>query len=309
MNEERQGAGTELDFEAQVRGLMVEDAYLIRPSPVPYPEIRRRGVIERRRRVAVAGAVLMTLAAVPVGAYAVNGGDAAPSPAAPKPSVESTQSPKPKPTGPARPASASQLMDGITFEQAADGLTKCIDHNRAGKPKRTNGHVSLYTELGKPSDYRIILAMRATGDSNAPGDGRYVVAVSGGPQDTRLICTVKDGSAQGLNISTGIGTDTAAPVTVDDNSGKLYQQSFLDKGHWKLPFRWGLVGNVRPSVAKLTVSYGDSTAEAALDHGWYAAGGLLHQQVTKAPRVKGYDADGRLVYDSDHDKTYAKELP
>ncbi|MDI5913029.1 hypothetical protein QDK90_50555, partial [Streptomyces sp. 12257] len=57
----------ERDFEEQLRELLSEDAYTIRPSPVPYPQIRRQGVVERRRRVAVAGAVLATLAAVPVG--------------------------------------------------------------------------------------------------------------------------------------------------------------------------------------------------------------------------------------------------
>ena len=64
----------ERDFEEQLRELLAEDAYTIRPSPVPYPQIRRKGVVERRRRVAVAGAVLVTLAAVPVGAFAVGGG-------------------------------------------------------------------------------------------------------------------------------------------------------------------------------------------------------------------------------------------
>ncbi|MEH0588160.1 hypothetical protein QA942_30435 [Streptomyces sp. B21-106] len=54
--------------------MLAEDAYTISPSPAPYPAIRQRGLAERRRRVALAGAVLATLAAVPVGAYAVAGG-------------------------------------------------------------------------------------------------------------------------------------------------------------------------------------------------------------------------------------------
>ena len=28
-------------------------------------------------------------------------------------------------------------------------------------------------------------------------------------------------------------------MLVDMNGNKLYQQSFLDKGNWKLPFSWG----------------------------------------------------------------------
>ncbi|MGW0600779.1 hypothetical protein ACWD11_27150 [Streptomyces sp. NPDC002776] len=87
-------------------------------------------------------------------------------------------------------------------------------------------------------------------------------------------------------------------------------QSFLDKGKWALPFRWGVIGTVDPSsVAKVTVSYGGATSEAALDHGWFAASGVLNEQVTVAPRVKGYDADGTLVHDSGQDTSYAKTLP
>ncbi|MFE0512362.1 hypothetical protein [Streptomyces sp. NPDC058964] len=309
MSEERLGEG-KLDFEAQVRELMTEDAYTIRPSPVPYPEIRRRGVVERRRRAAVAGAALVTLAAVPAGAYAVGGHGGAPSPAAPASSAEASRSPRP--TGPARPATAGQLVDGITFEQAADGLTKCIGLSRANEPRDKRGnHAPTHTELGDPADYRIILAMPGTGDSNTPGDGMYVVAATEKPERIRLICTVRDGKATGVNISTGFGIspDNTDPVGADDNGGKLYQQSVLDKGHWKLPFRWGVIGNVRSSVARVTVSYGGRSGEAALDHGWFVATGTLHRQVTRAPHIKGYDAGGRLVYDSDHDREYMKTLP
>ncbi|MGW0915746.1 hypothetical protein ACWD1Z_28920 [Streptomyces sp. NPDC002784] len=71
-----------------------------------------------------------------------------------------------------------------------------------------------------------------------------------------------------------------------------------------------MVGTVDPSsVAKVTVSYGGVTSEAALDHGWFAASGVLDEQVTVAPRIKGYDTDGTLVYDSDQDTSYEKTLP
>ncbi|MGV9272228.1 hypothetical protein [Streptomyces griseosporeus] len=306
-------------FEERMRELLAEDAYTIRPSPAPYPAIRRRGVLERRRRAAAAGAVVAVLAALPVGAYALGGGGrggsdtAAPRPSATAPHGQaSTGSPAapPSPSGPERPATPNQLLDGISFAQATRGLEQCLafDADRIkslpkNSPSRSTGG------LGRASEYRIILAMRSTGDTNAPGDGIHVVAVKERPQQTRLICTIRDGQP-GLNTSVG-GTagDAAHPVYPDINSGKLYQQSFLDKGNWKLPFRWGLVGTVQPSVARVTVSYGDSSAEAVLDHGWFVASGTLHQQVTKAPHVKGYDAAGKLVYDSDRDKEYEKTLP
>jgi hypothetical protein len=95
----------------------------------------------------------------------------------------------------------------------------------------------------------------------------------------------------------------------DINGSKLYRQSSLDKGKWKLPFRWGVIGTVEPSVAKVTVSYGDSDATATLDGRWFVAAGVLDEQVTLTPHIKGFDTAGKLVYDSDTDERYAKALP
>lgn len=312
MNEEQkqQGTGTDGDFEEQLRELLAEDANTIRPAPVPYPAVRRRGTIERRRRVATTGAALVTLAAMPVGAYALADGDAGGNTVASIPSVGATPrtsaTPSASPARPARPATEDQLLDGITFGQAVDGLKKCLAYEQS----HTHGPSGFRTNLGAAEEYRIILAMNSTGDSNAPGDGMYVVAVKEQPKQTRLICKVKDGEAVGLNA--GAGSDDvpgAGPVMADINGGKLYQQSVLDRGNWKLPFRWGVIGTVEPSVARVTVSYGGATSQAALDHGWFVASGVLNQQVTVAPRIKGYDADSKLVYDSDEDNNYEKRLP
>ncbi|MEW2299412.1 hypothetical protein AB0958_05390 [Streptomyces sp. NPDC006655] len=327
MSEETQGGGAEPDFEERLRTLLAGDAAQVRPSPVPYPEIRRRGLVERRRRMGVTGAALAALAAVPVGAYALGGGSTVTSPAGPGPTALASAHPVPTgpapsspaapsstpsapaatPTAPARPASAAhQLLDGITFEQAAAGLGKCLADNEAHRTPKD----PTYTDLGRPGDYRIILAMRSTGDSNAPGDGYFVVAVRQKPVPARLICTVKDGAASGLNTSIGdpFG-DAKTSVVPDIDSGKLYQQSIIDKGHWKLPFRWGIIGGRRASVSRMTVSYGDAAGQVVLDHGWFVATGTLHQQVTRAPHLKGYDAAGKLVYDSDQDASYEKTLP
>ncbi|QJT06847.1 hypothetical protein G9272_15745 [Streptomyces asoensis] len=304
-----------------MRELLAEDAYTIRPSSAPYPAIRRRGLAERRRRVALTGAALMTLAAVPVGAYAVaggNGGRGADT-AAPKPSVSAPHSPagstggstggSPSATstgtagGPAQPATDGQLLDGITFAQAADGLKKCL--------AAEGGPPGSAADLGEAEDYRIILAIKSTGDSNAPGDGIYVTAVKERSAGRWVVCSIKDGVASGISAGTiDTGVPGTGPVVVDGNGGQLYQQSFMDKGRWKLPFRWGMIGTVEASVAKVTVSYGDGgPVTAALDHGWFAAAGMLNQQVTLAPHIKGYDGSGKLVYDSDEDETYQRTLP
>lgn len=306
------GNERERDFEDELRGLLAEDAYTIRPSEAPYPAIRRRGLVERRRRVAAVGAVLVTLAALPVGAYALGGGgrSGADTATSPTPSVSASRSPSPSatpspsPTGPGRPGTEGQLLDGVTFEQAVDGLEKCIVESKEFETPTSK------SQLGPAEGFRIILAMNSTGDSNTPGDGYFVVAIQEKPQPVRLICNIKDGKADGMNISGGEEEfPEAGPVLVDYNSGKLFQQSFIDKGNWKLPFRWGLIGTYGPSVTKVTVSYGDSSTQAILDDGWFVASEVLNQQVTKAPHVKGYDAGGKVVYDSDKDSTYMHDLP
>ncbi|MCQ9130606.1 hypothetical protein [Streptomyces hilarionis] len=296
------------ELEEWMREILAKDAYTIHPSSAPYPAIRRRGLAERRRRVAVTGAVLAALAAVPVGAYAVNGGGGGrgADTAAPNPSVSAPHAPAAKPSSapddPARPATKGQLLDGITFEQAAQGLKACLRAESA-PPGSARG-------LGKAKDYRIVLALKKTGDSNSAGDGINVVAVKEKPAGFRVVCTLEGGEASGISVSSSdAGPPDAGPVLPDVNGGKLYQQSFIDKGHWKLPFRWGVIGTVEPSVAKVTVSYGGSRATAVLDGPWFVAAGMLNRQVTLAPHIKGYDAAGKLVYDSDTDSTYQRTLP
>ncbi|MER5291718.1 hypothetical protein ABT382_06450 [Streptomyces pharetrae] len=301
----RHGDG-EREFEERVRALLADDAFTIQPSAAPYPAIRRLGVAERRRRVATVGAALVTLAVVPVGAAALTGPDGGGRAVSPAVSATPAQSPAPTPepatpAGPAGPASDEQLLDGVTRESAAAMLEDCLASD-LGSPLQ---------DLGAPEEYRILLGMGSTGDSNTPGDGRFVVAVRDEAPRTRVICNVKDGEVSGLNVG---GVDTDLPdqgkVMPDVNAHKLYAQSFLDKGNWKLPFRWGSIGAVHPSVARVTVSYGDEEPRTAvLDHGWFVATGILDQQVTRAPHIKGYDAAGRQVYDSDQDKYYMADLP
>ncbi|MET8976051.1 hypothetical protein ABZX85_10570 [Streptomyces sp. NPDC004539] len=335
--EEWGGGPGDGETEEWVRELLAEDAYAIRPSPVPYPAIRRRGVVERRKRVAAAGAVLVALGVVPVSAWVVTGvnggkgadltvagpttgpretpargtsptggGTSAPDRGSPAPDqyrLPADQSPSPE--SPTPPATPGQLLDGVTFEEAATGLEKCIAYDRE------TDSPAAYDRLGAADGYRIILAMHSTGDSNSPGDGTYVVAVKDLPRPTRLICTLRDDRAEGLNASISGSDETpSTPLTPDINSGRLYQQSVLDHGNWKLPFRWATIGTTTPAVTRVTAQYGDSApVEATLDHGWYIASGTLDRQVTRAPHLKGYDSRGTLVYDSDTDDEYQSTLP
>lgn len=300
-------------FESDLRVRIAQDATAVRPAPAPYQAIVRQGRLEqRRRRLAVAGAALVALAVVPVTAIALTrpdgGGPSAHVSVAgggPTPSPQ-PQSPEP-PAGPAAPATPGQLADGITMKDAATGLEQCLASDFA----RPAGSGSPRNDLGKAADYRILLAHRSTGNDNTPGDGHYIVAVKETPQTVRIICSIKDGRASGLSTSVGDGDGDPARglVVPDDNGGKLYLQRLRSEGPWKLPYRWGSIGTVDSRVARVTVSYGGATAEAALDHGYFAATGILERPANQAPRIKGYDAQGTQVYDSDQDKYYDKPIP
>lgn len=297
------------DFELNLRDRLTQDAHTVRPAPLPYPEIVRQGRAEqRRRRLTVAGAALVVLALVPATAIALTSGGPSSRVAADSgPAPATTPAAPPPPTGPSAPATPGQLADGITLQDAATGLEQCLamdaEHRGAeGAPSRQ--------DPGKAADYRILLAHRSTGNDNSPGDGRFIVAVKDTPVPIRLICTIKNGQASGLNTSVGKdGIPGDRPVSPDINGGRLYLQRVSTEGPWKLPYRWGSIGTVDSRVARVTVTYGSGTAEAALDHGWFAATGLLEQRVTQAPRVKGYDAEGKQIYDSDTDKYYDKPIP
>ncbi|MFD6890494.1 hypothetical protein [Streptomyces sp. NPDC059957] len=308
----RDNDGQGEEFELDLRDWMARGAEAVRPAAVPYPEIVRQGRAERRhRRLAAAGAALVALAVVPVTALVLvgngSGGGPAVVPVAGGGPTPSTAPPTPQvPPGPDAPETRGQIADGITFREAAAGLGLCLAYDRehadpSGLPR---------TDLGKASDYRILLAHRSTGNDNSPGDGRYIVAVKEAPRQIRLICLIKDGRAEGINISGGGGADPGSgSVRPDINGGKLYLQKLRSEGPWKLPYRWGSIGTVDPGVTRVTVGYGGATFEGAVDHGWFAATGILERPVTKAPRIKGYDARGKQVYDSDQDKTYEKSLP
>ncbi|MEU9077648.1 hypothetical protein [Kitasatospora sp. NPDC048538] len=330
---------TEREFEAELREQLVTTVLDRTPGEPPYEAIRRQGRAARRRRTTAlsAGLVAVTVLsgagvlaargqedARPAAEVAPAAGGAALSAAASPAAVSAPPATTPGgAAAPRPPASAAQLTDGITFEQAATALGQCLEYDRqmqarwqAQAPTGAQGTPGAQKTLpaqdyGSIADYRILLAVRSTGDDNSPGDGISVAAVSQGAHPTRIICHQTDGKTAGLQ-SGPADPRAGGPdglVNPDVNGGKLYRQAMLDGHAWKLPYRWGSIGTFAPSVTRVTVSYGDGPAvDAALDHGWFAATGVLDRAVTRTPHVKGYDGAGELVYDSDDDKGYDKVL-
>ncbi|WP_199549524.1 hypothetical protein [Streptomyces sp. N35] len=299
-------------LEERLRELLTEQARAVRPDEPPLDAIVRRGRDGRRLRAVVTASALAVAIAMPVGAYAVGSDGNSPAATGPSPTkvdappahTTPEPTPDPAPPGPQPPASPGQLTDGITFEQAAQGLEKCLAHNR-----EMDKLSSLPNDLGKAEDYRILLAHRRTGDDNAPGDGFWVVATTEKPRSGRVICPIENGEATGINSGADEWFPEYGAVHPDLNGDKLNKQTIITSDGWRLPFRWGTIGQVRASVDRVTVTYGGKTVEASLDHGWYAATGILEKQPTTAPHIKGYDAAGWQIYDSTTDKHYQHALP
>ncbi|WP_431948882.1 hypothetical protein [Actinacidiphila sp. bgisy167] len=307
-------ADGDTEFEARLRELLEEQTDVLRTGEAPYATIVRHGRTSRRRRVLAAGAGLAALVAVPGTAIAMHYQPDAAQPAndtrlsAPASAAESHSSAPGRtsasPGGPAGPATPGQLADGITMEQAAEVLGRCLAYSGEHRPKG----FPFARDYGNAEDYRVILALNASGDENSPGDGIRVVAVAtvdGNP--VRLICTDKNGEAG--SVGSSVGADGAAgrgPVVPDDNGYQLYKEYGATGPRLpiKLPFRWGSIGTVDPGVAKVTVSWGGVTQQAALDHGYFVATGILTAPEESLPHIQGYDAAGKRVYDSRKDKAY-----
>jgi hypothetical protein len=326
MRHTRDGAGHgpadgDTEFEAKLRELLEQETDGFRAGEAPYTSILRQGRTSRRRRMVAAGAGLAALVTLPGTALAVHfqpdghsttalpAGDASPAASTSAPSSVSTSAPpsapqSAAPSGPEGPVTPGQLVDGITLKRAGETLEKCIAYSKAHQPKTS----AFRQDYGKAEDYRVILALNATGDVNSTGDGIRVVAV--GTQKSkpvRLICTEKNGEASGLNAS--MGSDDypgSGPVIPDINSYRLYKQDTATGPGlpYRFPFRWGSIGTVEPEVAEVTVSYGGVTRRAALDHGYFVATGVLTRAATSLPHIKGYDGAGKLIYDSAQDKGY-----
>ncbi|MFD7510691.1 hypothetical protein ACFV5N_15380 [Streptomyces sp. NPDC059853] len=294
--------------ERELRALLSERADLITPSPPPVERITRDGRAARRRTRVALGTGLAALVALPgvliaaqTGGATGDGGrnETAAPPAAP-PAPETTDgAPEPGagedtalPLPPADPA--RQLLDGITYEQAAEALLSCVGPESEPDPAIDPARPAL-----DAADFQILLAWEGEGDENrGPAPRRQVLAVTADPAASpalQLTCGFRPGegtvSVQGAPRAT---VEPGQPPIVPDSSAGRHW--YVEE--WTPPFRWAHYGAVAPEVARVTVEYAGGTEEAVVDAGYFVAGGIAGQVPDAAPLLLGYDAAGELIYDS-----------
>ncbi|MFI9462044.1 hypothetical protein [Streptomyces xiamenensis] len=299
-------------LERRLRELLNERAERVAPSEAPLEAIARNGRAARQRSRVALGAGLALLVAVPGFALAAqgsgsngSGADTAvqpagpPAPSEPETPQESGGSP-PDPEqekGPLPPSDPQrQLLDGITLEQAAAILERCVEEAYAYLPDPER----VQTSLASPSieDLRIVLAWESQGNENqGPGPWRRVLAVTDDPtSDDRhqMTCTADpDGNFSGVQGGAGLPPERDQVVLPDSGAARHYVGD-----EWTTPFRWAHYGEISPEVARLTVTYAGATEEAALESGYFAVAGIAEQSPDGEPVIKAYDEGGDLIHDS-----------
>ncbi len=229
------------------------------------------------------------------------GGDGTPSVAAP-PSVTPSEpaagaDSEMPPGGPAGPSDPErQLLDGITFEQAADSLARCIADwgNMSSLPDQEQSDI----EVG---DLRILLAWVSQGDENrGPEPIRQVLAVSDDPAADphfQLVCADRgdEGGTVGMQSTTGRPA-APGPAVRPEPGASRYLGPMM--GEWSSPFRWAHFGTLDPEVVRVTVQYAGTTEEAVVEAGYFAVAGMAAGTPDGSPVVTGYGADGEVLYDS-----------
>ncbi|MEE1939343.1 hypothetical protein V1L54_07935 [Streptomyces sp. TRM 70361] len=299
----------ETPFEAQLRRMLAEGVDDVRPESAPYDAIVRGARSARRRGMAVAGAGVAVLAVVPgvaLGAYGGWGDGSAPAAGAAPASSGAPDSPgasagADEPEGMGPPATSGQLADGIGLSQAEASFARCLK-SHAALQKELPGDASPAGGLGDPADYRLLQAWRLVANHNEGTSGTGVLAVHREDDGAVYFCRDRK-ETQNLRVFNGDGAPERA-VTVDINANVLYRQIPLGGTDWELPYRWVDYGSVTSEVSRVTVEYGGRTVEATIDDGYFVASGVLTEKPDAAPAIKGYDADGTLVYDSAEDRYY-----
>jgi hypothetical protein len=303
---------TDTDMEARLRRTLADRAEGADPLDAPYDRIVQRGRRARQRGRIALGAGAAVLVAVPGLAIGAQGSwlqeDGAPAVAVATGGDTGGDTGGPDPAGvPAGPADPErQLLDGITLEQARASLANClsgpsnsvtVNATEGAEGAEPGAALDLSLDLG---ELRIVLAWESEGDEyHGPEPTRQVLAVSAAPaadSAVQLVCGDRGDGSSAADVLTGGPPELTDPVVRDVNADRHY-----GPGQRTPPFRWVDFGMVGPEVERVTVEYAGATEEAVLDAGYFVVAGLAQEQPSGQPVIKGYGADGALLFDSGED--------
>ena len=204
-------------------------------------------------------------------------------------------------TAPPTPAaSVPRSLDGIPVTTAQNALTDCLKAGQSGR--LTNGYWlgSQPTLVDAASSYTVVLA---TAHNWPVENGLYTLYVGKGPGGQLASCATPPASVPG-GPQAWLSTSTALPP------GALVSLEFWQTGRNSYSdgspiFTIGLIGRCATSIARLTVQYpGVRPYPATVADGvWFtqvplAGSGDPADAQSAHPVVRGYAADGKLVYTS-----------
>ena len=201
---------------------------------------------------------------------------------------------------PAPAASVPRSLDGIPVATAQNALTDCLKAGQSGK--LTNGYWlgSQPTLIDAASSYTVVLA---TARNWPMENGLYTLYVGKGPGGQLASCATPATSVPG-GPQAWLSTSTALP------SRALVSLEFWQTGRNSYSdgspiFTIGLIGRCATSIARVTVQYpGVRPYTATVADGvWFtqvplAGSGDPADAQSAHPVVRGYAADGKLLYSS-----------
>jgi hypothetical protein len=239
------------------------------------------------------------------------------------PAVTSPAAPPTTATTPTATSSGAAMLAGpnaligVTAEQAQQAWAKCLADDAVANAKmRTLAPVNGVTmpqikpRDPNPSHHSILYAMKITANPNEGGAGISVLALT---EDGKTVedCRDRSGDWSGIKDYSGFDTpwSSSTPVLTDACNGE-YDLCYpvlevAPEPSTRNPFNWLDFG--RPNAAdvtRVTVQYGGPQRDAVIIDGHWIASGTLTGPVSTAPRVRGFDANGKQVYDSMQDPHY-----
>jgi hypothetical protein len=241
---------------------------------------------------------------------------------APSSSARAT-SPATPTAAPTTPSSGATMLAGpdgligVTAEQAQHAWAACLAADAAAAAKMpahtqaVNGVTMppIQPRDADPSHYSILYALKITANPNEGVAGVGVLALA---KDGKTVDYCRDRSDGWAGVKDYQAYDSpwsaTTPVATDACNGE-YDLCYpvlevAPAPSTRDPFNWLDFGHTQADVKRVTVQYGGPQQDAVMVDGHWIASGTLTTPQSKAPRVRGFDASGKQVYDSMKDPHY-----